>query len=73
MDKKHSKREILNRVADVLFSRSKPEDAVELRELSMLARVSETEALMAINYFIDDEFGIKLTDGLPRKFYCDEG
>ena len=71
MDKKHSRREILNRVADVLFSRSKPEDAVELRELSMLAGVSEAEALMAINYFIDDEFGIRLTGGFPRKFYCE--
>jgi hypothetical protein len=68
--KKHSKREILNRVADVLFSRIKPEDAIELRELSMLAGVPEAEAIMAINYFIDDEFGIKLTDGLPHKFYC---
>lgn len=69
--KKHSKREILNRVADVLFSRIKPEDAVELPELSLLAGVSEAEAIMAINYFIDDEFGIRLTDGLPHKFYCD--
>ena len=69
--KKHSKREILNRVADVLFSRIKPEDAVELSELSLLAGVSEAEAIMAINYFIDDEFGIRLTDGLPHKFYCD--
>jgi len=68
--KKLSKKEILNRIADVLFSRIKPEDAVELRELCMLARVSEAEAFMAINYFIDDEFGIKLTDGFPRKFYC---
>lgn len=68
---KHSKKEILNRVADVLFSRTKPEDAVELRELCMLARVSEAEAFMAINSFIDDEFGIKLTDGLPHKFYCE--
>jgi len=69
--KKHSKREILDKIADVLFSRIKPEDAIELRELSMLAGVSEAEALMAINYFIDDEFGIRLTDGLPHKFYCE--
>ncbi len=68
---KHSKREILNRVAEVLFSRIKPEDAVELRELSMLAGVSEGEAITAINYFMDDEFNIKLTDGLPHKFYCE--
>ena len=52
--KKKSKREIINNVADVLFSRIKPEDAVELRELCMLARVSEAEAFMAINSFIDD-------------------
>lgn len=71
--KKHSKREILNRVADVLFSRVKPENAVELRELSMLAGVSEAEAMMAINYFIDDEFGVRLSDGVPHRFYCDDG
>ena len=69
--KKKSKREIINNVADVLFSRIKPEDAIELRELCMLAGVSEAEAFMAINSFIDDEFGIKLTDNLPRKFYCE--
>lgn len=71
--KKLSKREILNRVADVLFSRIRPEDAVELRELSMLAGVFEAEAIMAINYFIDDEFRVRLTDGLPHKFYCEDG
>lgn len=69
--KKHSKREILNRVAEVLFKREKPEDAIELRELCALARISEEEALAAINYFIDDEFSIRLTDDLPRKFYCE--
>ena len=69
--KKHSKREILNKVAEVLFSRNKPEDAIELRLLCMIAGVSEAEALMAINYFMDDEFIIRLTDGLPHKFYCE--
>lgn len=69
--KKHSKREILNRVADVLFKRETPEDAIELRELCMIAGISEEEALMAINYFIDDEFSVKLTDSFPRKFYCE--
>lgn len=69
--KKLSKREILNRVAEVLFSRRKPEDAIELRELCMLSGVSEAEAFMAINYFMNDEFRIKLTDGLPHKFYCE--
>lgn len=69
--KKHSKREILNKVAEVLFKREKPEDAIELRELCILAGISKEEALMAINYFLDDEFRIKLTDNLPRKFYCE--
>jgi hypothetical protein len=44
-----------------------------LKDLCALARVSETEALMAINYFIDDDFNIRLTDGFPRKFYCENG
>ncbi len=69
--KKHSKREVLNRIAEVLFLRRKPEDAIELRELCILAGVSEGEAITAINYFMDDEFSIKLTDGLPHKFYCE--
>jgi len=65
------KREILNRVAEVLFPRRKPEDALEVWEISTLARVSREDAIMAIHYFIDDEFSIKLTDDLPRKFYCE--
>ena len=69
--KKHSRREILNRVAEVLFPRRKPEDALEVWEISMLSGVSRTDAIMAIHYFIDDEFSIKLTDDLPRKFYCE--
>lgn len=71
--KKISKREILNSVAEALFHRRKPEDAIELRELCMLAGVSEAEAFMAINSFIDDEFRIRLTDTLPRRFYTIHG
>lgn len=69
---KLSKREILNRVAEVLFSRcTKPENALEVWEISTLARVSREDAIMAIHYFIDDEFSINLTDDLPRRFYCE--
>jgi hypothetical protein len=68
--KKLSKRAILNRVAEVLFPRRKPEDALEVWEISTLSRVSREDAIMAIHYFIDDEFSINLTDDLPRRFYC---
>lgn len=70
--KKNRRQEIIDSVASVLLSRRKPEEAVELRELSMIARVSATEGFNAINHLINAGFRIRLTDGFPRKFYCEK-
>lgn len=71
--KKNRNKEIIDSVASVLIPHNKPEDALELRELCMLARVSATEAFRAVNHLINAGFKIKLTDELPRRFYYDNG
>ncbi len=67
--KKSRNKEIIDSVARVLIQYNKPEEALELRALCMLARVSETEAFSAVTHLINAGFRIKLTDGLPHKFY----
>lgn len=71
--KKNRNKEIIDSVAGILIERNKPEDALELRELCMLARVSATEAFRAVNHLINAGFKIKLTDELPRRFYYENG
>ncbi len=72
--KKNRNKEIIDNVFSVLLQRRNPEDAIELRDLCMLARVSATEAFRAVNHLISAGFKIKLTDELPHKlFYHDNG
>jgi hypothetical protein len=71
--KKNRNKEIIDNVASVLLSRKNKEEALELRELCMLARVSATEAFRAVNHLIDAGFEIRVTDELPRRFYYDNG
>jgi|GEM_PF-3453558 len=67
--KKNKKHEIVEQVVTVLFPSRIPEHALELREICMFARVSESEAIFAIHHLIKQGYKIKLTDGLPRRFY----
>lgn len=69
--KKSRNKEIIDSVAHVLIQYKKPEEALELRVLCMIARVSATEAFSAISHLINAGFKIKLTEELPRKFYYD--
>ena len=69
--KKNRNKEIIDNVASVLLSRKSKEEALELRELCMLARVSATEAFRAVNHLINAGFKIRLTENFPRKFYYD--
>lgn len=69
--KKNRNKEIIDSVAKVLLQYTKPEEAVELRALCALAAVRETEAFRAVNHLINAGFKIRVTDELPRKFYCD--
>jgi len=71
--KKSRKQEAIDSVVQALTQYKKPEEALELKVLCMIARVSPTEAFRAINHLINAGFNIKLTDGFPRKFYCDDG
>lgn len=71
--KKSRNKEIIDSVAQVLIQYKKPEEALELRVLCMIARVSATEAFRAVNHLIDAGFKIRLTDELPRKFYYENG
>ena len=71
--KKNRNKEIIDSVASVLIPRNKPEEALELRELCMLARVSATEAFRAVDHLINAGFRIRLTDELPHKFYHENG
>lgn len=67
--KKKSKKGIIEAVSSVLLTLWEPKEAIELRFICMIARVSEEEAFMAINHLIKDGYKIKLTDGYPHKFY----
>lgn len=71
--KKNRNKEIIDNVASVLLSRKNKEEALELRELCMLARVSAREAFGAVSHLINAGFKIKLTDEFPRKFYYGDG
>ena len=71
--KKNRNKEIIDSVARVLIPLKNPEEALELRVQRMLARVSATEAFRAVNHLINAGFKIRITDGLPIKFYYEDG
>lgn len=70
--KKNRKKEIIDSVASVLIPR-KQDEAIELRELCMIARVSASEAFSAISNLINVGFRIRVTDNFPRRFYIENG
>ena len=65
------KMQIVEQVVTVLFPSRIPEHALELREICTFARVSESEAIFAIDHLIKQGYKIRVTDGIPRKFYYD--
>ncbi len=69
--KKAVNKKIIDLVISALIQRNRPEDAVDLIELSALSGVRPTEAFLAINYMINAGFRIRLTENFPRKFYCE--
>jgi hypothetical protein len=70
--KKALNKKIIDSVAQVLLQHSRPEDAISLIELCGLAAVRATDAFLAINHLSNAGFKIRLTDELPRKFYCEK-
>ena len=66
------KMQIVEQVVTVLFPSRIPEHALELREICMFARVSESDAIFAINHLIKQGYKIRVTDDLPRKFYYEK-
>lgn len=70
--KKNRKKEIIDSVASALIPR-RQEQAIELRELCMVARVSAGEAFSAINHLISAGFRVRVTDNFPRRFYMENG
>jgi len=70
--RKSRKQEVIDKMIYAFSEYVSPEKAIELRTLCCVARVSETEALMAINYLINAGMKIRLADGLPHKLYREE-
>ena len=70
MNRKSRKQETIDTISAVLSQHKTPEDAIELNFLCSIARVSESEVWTIIRSLISKGMKIKLTDTLPRKFYC---
>ena len=66
------KMQIVEQVVTILFASRIPEHALELREICTFARVSESEAIFANDHLIKQGYKIRMTDGLPRRFYYEK-
>lgn len=70
--RKSRKQEIIENVMNVFSQFNSIENAVEMRVLCCIARVSEAEAFRAISCLVNEGIKIRLTDGLPHKLYLEK-